>query len=51
MGLSNFEFLENEFPLLYNLAQSAEYNLHTDSTITLIKLRQFAEHMSELIFN
>jgi type I restriction enzyme R subunit len=47
---SNFKFLEEEFPLLFNLGKSAEYNLHSDPGTALIKLRQFAEHLSELIF-
>jgi len=50
MTLSNFNFLEEEFPLLFNLGQSAEYNLHTDPGTALMKLRQFAEHMTELIY-
>lgn len=51
MILSNFNFLEEEFPLLFNLGQSAEYNLHTDPGTALIKLRQFAEHLTELIYD
>lgn len=47
---SNFSFLEEEFPLLFNLGQSAEYNLHTDPATALMKLRQFAEHLTELIY-
>ncbi|ALL08709.1 restriction endonuclease subunit R [Pedobacter sp. PACM 27299] len=47
---SNFNFLEEEFPLLFNLGQSAEYNLHTDPGTALMKLRQFAEHLTELIY-
>ncbi|RRN77806.1 type I restriction-modification system endonuclease, partial [Pseudoxanthomonas sp. SGD-10] len=49
--MSNFEFLEEEYPLLYNLAQAAEYNLYTDASVSLIKLRQFGEYMTELIFD
>lgn len=47
---SNFEFLEEEFPILSNLGQSAEYNLHSDPNITLVKLRQFGEILAGLIF-
>ncbi|WP_082461471.1 type I restriction-modification system endonuclease [Pedobacter sp. PACM 27299] len=50
MITSNFNFLEEEFPLLFNLGQSAEYNLHTDPGTALMKLRQFAEHLTELIY-
>jgi len=28
MAKSNFQFLEEEYALLYNLAQAAEYNLY-----------------------
>ena len=50
MTSSNFTYLENEFPLLYNLAQAAEYNLHRDAVTSLFKLRQFGEKLSELLF-
>ena len=50
MKPSNFTFLEEEFPLLFNLGQSAEYNLHQDPVTSLMKLRQFAEHLTELIY-
>jgi len=50
MVSSNFNFLEEEFPLLFNLGQSAEFNLHADPGTALMKLRQFAEHLTELIY-
>jgi len=50
MTHSNFKFLEKEFPILYNIGQVAEYNLHKDPNTTLMKVRQFGERMSELIF-
>lgn len=50
MTSSNFHFIEEEFPLLFNLGNSAEYNLHTDPGTALMKLRQFAEHLTELIY-
>ncbi|MBO9672202.1 MAG: type I restriction-modification system endonuclease [Sphingobacteriaceae bacterium] len=50
MNSSNFSFLENEFPLLHNLAQAAEYNLYQDPATSLFKLRQFGEYMTEQIF-
>jgi type I restriction enzyme R subunit len=50
MQESNFLFLEKEFPILYNTAQSAEFNLHQDPVTTLFKLRQFGEKLSELLF-
>lgn len=50
MTSSNFHFIKEEFPLLFNLRNSAEYNLHTDPGTALMKLRQFAEHLTELIY-
>lgn len=47
---SNFYFLNQEYPILANLSQSAEYHLHTDAGITLYKLRQFVEKMTEWLF-
>lgn len=50
MSISNFSFLEQEFPLLSNLAHAAEYNLYQDPSTALYKLRQFGEYMTEQIF-
>lgn len=50
MTPSNFHFLEEEFPILFNLGQSAEYSLHNDPVISLIKIRQFGELATALIF-
>ncbi|MBT1706331.1 type I restriction-modification system endonuclease [Chryseosolibacter indicus] len=50
MTSSNFGFLEREFPLLFNTACSAEYNLHTDPVTALFKLRQFGEKLVAFIF-
>ena len=51
MTHANFNFLEQEFPLLNNLAQAAEYNLYQDPSTSLYKLRQFGEYMTEQIFD
>ncbi len=51
MNHSNFSFLEEEFPFLFNLGTTAEYNLHTDPAVTLIKMRQFVEQLSQLLFD
>ncbi|WP_343532533.1 type I restriction-modification system endonuclease [Pedobacter sp.] len=51
MQASNFNFLTEEFPLLNNLAQAAEYNLYQDPNTSLYKLRQYGEYMTEQIFN
>jgi type I restriction enzyme R subunit len=50
MAESNFRFLEDEYPLLYNLAQAAEYNLYQDPVTSLFKLRQYGEYMAKQIF-
>ena len=50
MSLSNFNYLETEFPILYNIGLSAEYNLHTDAVVCIIKLRQFVERLTETLF-
>ncbi len=50
MPLSNFRFLEREFPILFNIGYSAELNLHTDPIVCLFKLRQFGEKVTEYVF-
>jgi type I restriction enzyme, R subunit len=50
MASSNFSFLEREFPILFNIASSAEYNLYSDPAISLIKLRSFLEKITDFIF-
>lgn len=47
---SNFGFLKNEFPILFNLAQTAEQYLHTDPNAALFKMRLFSERTVETIF-
>ena len=51
MAYSNFAFLEEEYPILFNIGQSAEYNLYSDPNITLVKMRQFGEKAAGLIFD
>lgn len=48
---SNFSFLEPQFPLLSNLGTASEYHLYTDPVVALIKLRQFGESVTEIVFN
>lgn len=50
MTKSNFSYLENEFPILFNIGQAAEFNLYQDPVTCLFKLRQFGEKLSELLF-
>ncbi len=48
---SNFSFLEKEFSILANICTSAEYHLYSDPVVTLMKLRQFGERLTEILFN
>ncbi len=50
MNQSNFDFLEKEFPILWNIGQTAEFNVYTDPVVTLFKVRQLGEIITELIF-
>lgn len=47
----NFHFLQKEFPFLYNLVLGAEYNLYQDPNVSLFKLRQFVERLTDTLFN
>lgn len=50
MQHSNFSFLEREFPILFNIGGAAEYNLYSDPTVSLLKLRVFEEKMVDYLF-
>lgn len=50
MVKSNFSYLAQEFPILFNIGQSAEFNLHEDPVTCIFKLRQFTERMTEILF-
>lgn len=50
-NLSNFKFLEEEYPILFNIMQSAEFNLHKDPVTSLFKARQFGEKLTTIIFS
>ncbi|MCP4052303.1 MAG: type I restriction-modification system endonuclease [Mesoflavibacter sp.] len=50
MDQSNFQFLEQEFPLLWNIGQTAEYNVFNDPVVTIFKVRLLGEKLTELIF-
>jgi|GEM_PF-1385429 type I restriction enzyme R subunit len=43
---SNFSFLEAEYPLLFNLGQSAELLYNQDAPSYLAKLRLFSEKLT-----
>ena len=49
--LSNFVFLQKEFPLLFNIAQSAESQLYQDAGVCIFKVREFGELLTEILFN
>lgn len=48
---SNFSFLETDFPILASLGTTAEYHLYTDPVVTIIRIRQLGERVSEILFN
>ena len=50
MEESNFQFLQQRWPLLANLGEGAERNLHHDPNITIVKLRQYGEKMAQIIY-
>lgn len=41
--MGNFKFLEEKWPILYNLGEAAERNLYIDSNTTLMKVGMFGE--------
>lgn len=43
---SNFAFLADQDPLLHQIGMAAEVAFHADSNVTLVKLRQLAEHLT-----
>ncbi|MBW4828925.1 MAG: type I restriction-modification system endonuclease [Clostridiaceae bacterium] len=47
---SNFQFLEQKWPMLADLGKLAEKNIYQDSNTTLIKLGMFAELMVDYMF-
>ena len=46
----NFELLRNDWPDLYDYANSAEANVHIDPSIVGFKLRCFVEHMTHELY-
>lgn len=50
MNTPNFAYLKEDFPILFNIGQTAEMNLYVDPVTSLFKLRQFAEKLTELLF-
>jgi len=50
MTPSNFSFLEDEFAILFNIGQSAEFYLHQDPVSSMFKMRLFAERLTEKLF-
>lgn len=50
MKQSNFTYLQDEYPILFNIGQSAEYNIYSDPVTSLFKMRQFGERLTEILF-
>lgn len=50
MNKSNFIFLKRKWPVLYQLASFAEEYLYYDTNSAIIKLRIFAEEITDRIF-
>ena len=48
---SNFIFLKEEFPILANIAETAELNIYSDPVTALFKLRQFGEKYVHILFD
>ena len=47
--MSNFSMLSNEWSFFATLGKQAEENIYRDPNVTLIKIRQFAEKMTEAL--
>ena len=47
---SNFQFLEQKWPMLSDLGKLSEKNIYQDSNTTLIKLGMFAELIVDYMF-
>lgn len=47
---STFLFLRQDFPLLANLAESAESQFYTDPSVSALKLRVFGERLIDILF-
>jgi type I restriction enzyme, R subunit len=50
LSKSNFQFLEAEYPILYNIGKAAEMNFAQDPVTSLFKVRQFGEKLTEYLF-
>ncbi|MGY3745831.1 type I restriction-modification system endonuclease [Vagococcus salmoninarum] len=48
--MSNFEILAKDWSFFATLGKQAEDNIYRDPNVTLIKVRQFAEKMTEALF-
>lgn len=48
--MSNFQILVNDWSFFSKLGKQAEDNIYRDSNVTLIKIRQFSEKMTEALF-
>lgn len=51
MNFSNFKYLENEFPILFNIGSSAESYLYADPVVAIGKMRLLGEKITDYIFD
>lgn len=49
--MSNFDMFQKQWPIFAKLGGRAEVNVYSDPNISMIKIRQFAEQMTEAIFS
>ena len=49
--MSNFKFLKEKWPILYNLGRLAERNLYIDSNTTFIKCGMFGEILVQYMYS
>ena len=48
---SNFDFLHDEFPVLYTIGKEAEFQVHHDPAAALFKLSVFGEKLVNRLFS
>lgn len=51
MIYTNFNFLNNEYPILYKIISQAIDNIYTDTDTTIYKIRKFVETIVDIFLN
>lgn len=51
MFYNNFDFLDNEYPILYKIISQAIDNVYTDTDTTIYKVRKFIETIVDIFLN